>query len=249
MVLSVSTFFFLVVFRTCCKDKTLSFYGIVVLAAGISGHLVPAEMNPELRSVLEVNFFGNVRLIQLALPHLRQVKGSRIVVISSVTGVFPTGLMSSYCSSKFALEGFFNSLRRELYGRDISVSIINAGAIRTDIWNSIQDSTLMEKLQVQNSDYKDLCQNIDHFSYVASEGSDKETSTTPAILHALTGRFPSNQYFPLKFGKEPARLVAFAQWLIPARLFDWFADDPMFRLFKFRAPEFYAKLEEEKKKD
>ena len=126
-----------------CKEKKLSFYGIV-LAAGISGHLVPAEMNPELRNVLEVNFFGNVSLTQLALPYLRQVKGSRIVVISSVAGIFPTGLMSSYCSSKFALEGFYNSLRRELYGRDISVSIINAGAIRTDIWNSIQDSTLME---------------------------------------------------------------------------------------------------------
>ncbi|XP_030877192.1 hydroxysteroid 11-beta-dehydrogenase 1-like protein isoform X3 [Leptonychotes weddellii] len=74
------------------------------------------------RWLLQVNFLSYVQLTSLALPILTDSKGS-LVVVSSLLGHVPTSFSSPYSAAKFALDGFFGSLRRELDVQDVNVAI------------------------------------------------------------------------------------------------------------------------------
>ncbi|NWH77929.1 DHI1L protein, partial [Piaya cayana] len=85
------------------------------------------------RSLMQVNFFSYVALATAALPTLEQSKGS-LVVVSSLTGKIPTPFTTSYSAAKFALDGFFSSLRHELMmqKREISITLCILGLIDTE---------------------------------------------------------------------------------------------------------------------
>ncbi|XP_039103540.1 hydroxysteroid 11-beta-dehydrogenase 1-like protein isoform X4 [Hyaena hyaena] len=74
------------------------------------------------RRLLQVNFLSYVQLTSLALPSLTDSKGS-LVVVSSLLGHVPTSFSGPYSAAKFALDGFFGSLRRELVVQDVNVAI------------------------------------------------------------------------------------------------------------------------------
>lgn len=73
--------------------------------------------------VMDVNFYGAVYCTYYALPHLIRSRG-RIVAVSSLGGKAPLPYNSPYIASKFAMHGFFDSLRIELMRRGVSVTII-----------------------------------------------------------------------------------------------------------------------------
>nr|XP_055200906.1 hydroxysteroid 11-beta-dehydrogenase 1-like protein isoform X1 [Nyctereutes procyonoides] len=74
------------------------------------------------RWLLQVNLLSYVQLTSLALPSLTDSRGS-LVVVSSLLGRVPTSFSSPYSAAKFALDGFFGSLRRELDVQDVNVAI------------------------------------------------------------------------------------------------------------------------------
>ncbi|XP_047691554.1 hydroxysteroid 11-beta-dehydrogenase 1-like protein isoform X2 [Prionailurus viverrinus] len=74
------------------------------------------------RWLMQVNFLSYVQLTSLALPSLTDSKGS-LVVVSSLLGQVPTSFSRPYSAAKFALDGFFGSLRRELDVQDVNVAI------------------------------------------------------------------------------------------------------------------------------
>ncbi|KFW06087.1 Hydroxysteroid 11-beta-dehydrogenase 1-like, partial [Eurypyga helias] len=84
------------------------------------------------RWLMQVNFFSYVALATAALPTLEQNKGS-LVVVSSLTGKIPTPFTTSYSATKFALDGFFSSLRHELImqQRNVSITLCILGLIDT----------------------------------------------------------------------------------------------------------------------
>jgi NAD(P)-dependent dehydrogenase (short-subunit alcohol dehydrogenase family) len=86
----------------------------------------------ELLAQLDANFVGAVRLTTAALPQLRRQGGGRIVNMSSVGGLLALPYNSAYAASKFALEGYSESLRYELLPAGIFVSLIEPGQVRTD---------------------------------------------------------------------------------------------------------------------
>ena len=84
----------------------------------------------------QVNVFGLIKMIQMAFDLLiKQGEGSRIINISSVSGLFASPFLGAYASSKFAVEGLSDSLRRELKLMNIKVIIIEPGSIKTPIWS------------------------------------------------------------------------------------------------------------------
>lgn len=92
------------------------------------------------REQLEVNLFGLARLIQLVVPHLRAAGRGRVINLSSIGGKFGEPLGAWYHASKFAVEGFSESLRLELDPFGVQVIVIRPGTIRTE-WDGIaQDS-------------------------------------------------------------------------------------------------------------
>ncbi len=82
--------------------------------------------------VIQVNFYGSVYCTFYALPYLKKTKG-RLVAISSGRGLFASPTADPYGPSKFAMTGFFNSLRNELTGTGVSVTIIYPEWVSTGI--------------------------------------------------------------------------------------------------------------------
>ncbi len=82
---------------------------------------IPPE---KVREQFEVNVFGAMDVTRAALPHLRARKSAGIVNISSGAGLFTLPLMSLYCASKFALEGWSEALAYELASQNIFVKLI-----------------------------------------------------------------------------------------------------------------------------
>ena len=87
----------------------------------------------DFRWLMGINFWGVVYGCKVFLPILRQQESGHIVNVSSVFGLIAPEEQTAYCSSKFAIRGFTESLRHELGGTNISVSSVHPGGIKTNI--------------------------------------------------------------------------------------------------------------------
>jgi dehydrogenase/reductase SDR family protein 7B len=85
------------------------------------------------RRIMEVNYFGSVILTKAVLPMMIKNRGGHITVISSISGKLSVPVRSAYTASKHALHGFFDTLRLELADKNIKVTIVCPGRIRTNI--------------------------------------------------------------------------------------------------------------------
>lgn len=82
--------------------------------------------------VMEVNYFAPVRLTALALPHLKDSRGL-VVAVASLAGLTGVPERSAYAASKHAVIGFFDSLRIELAGSGVDVSVVAPDFVVTEI--------------------------------------------------------------------------------------------------------------------
>ncbi len=108
---------------------------VLVNNAG-TAHGGPLEFiaQEEWHEQFEVNFFGVVRLTREALPLMRSAVDPRIIVIGSISSRLGVPLLGPYVSSKHAVAGLCASLRRELAPSGPLVTLIEPGAVRTEIW-------------------------------------------------------------------------------------------------------------------
>jgi NAD(P)-dependent dehydrogenase (short-subunit alcohol dehydrogenase family) len=88
----------------------------------------------DLRRQFETNFFGTVSLTKTVLPVMRKQRSGRIIMISSISGRSASAGLSSYSSSKFALEGYTEALRLEMSPLGIDCILIEPGSFETGIW-------------------------------------------------------------------------------------------------------------------
>ena len=85
------------------------------------------------RKIMEVDFWGHAELTQQMLPFLVKTGGCKIVVISSLTGLFGFPQRSAYSAAKHALHGFFETLRLEHFKDNIRVTMVCPGMVKTNI--------------------------------------------------------------------------------------------------------------------
>ena len=83
------------------------------------------------RRVMDANFFGAVGLTQAALPALQRARG-QVIVLSSIAGFAPLWGRTGYCASKYALHGFFDTLRCELRDDDVAVTLVCPSFVDTE---------------------------------------------------------------------------------------------------------------------
>lgn len=88
-----------------------------------------ATPREKVQEQFEVNVFGVMDVTRAILPHFRRNKGGLIINVSSGAGVFTLPMLSLYCASKFALEGFSESLSYELASQNIVVKIVEPGGV------------------------------------------------------------------------------------------------------------------------
>jgi NAD(P)-dependent dehydrogenase (short-subunit alcohol dehydrogenase family) len=91
--------------------------------------LFEATSREKIQEQFDVNVFGVMEVTRSILPHFRENKGGLILNVGSGAGVFALPMISLYCASKFALEGFSESLSYELASQNIIVKIIEPGGV------------------------------------------------------------------------------------------------------------------------
>ena len=130
------------------KNQKTGLYALINNAGiGRAGPLMELPIE-DLYEQFEVNLFGVHRVTKAVFPLLLESMG-KIIMISSDSGFFATPFFGPYCSSKFALEGYSDSLRRELLIFDVKVVIIEPGRVKTPIWQKGEEALkiLLERLK------------------------------------------------------------------------------------------------------
>jgi dehydrogenase/reductase SDR family member 7B len=85
------------------------------------------------RRIMETDFWGHIELTRQILPFMVKTGGGKIVVMSSLSGLFGFPQRSMYCAAKHALHGFFETLRLEHHKDNIQVTMVCPGRVKTNI--------------------------------------------------------------------------------------------------------------------
>ena len=110
-------------------------FDVIVLNAGISQRALTFDTDFEVdRRIMETNFFGPVYLTKKLASQIRGTRKVSLAVTTSISGLFGFPLRSSYCASKHALFGFFESL--EVENPNVRVTFLIPGRINTPISKS-----------------------------------------------------------------------------------------------------------------
>jgi short-subunit dehydrogenase len=107
---------------------------VLINNGGVSQRSLGHETSLEVdRTIMEVNYFGQIALTKAVLPHMMAHGKGHIVVMSSIAGKLGFFLRTAYSASKHALHGFFDSLRLELHAHGIQVLLVCPGKVQTPI--------------------------------------------------------------------------------------------------------------------
>lgn len=170
---------------------------VVINNAGY-GHfgMIEEITEDELRAQLETNLFGAFWVTQAALPIMRKQGSGHIIQVSSIGGIsaFPT--VGAYHASKWALEGFSQSLSQEVAGFGIDVTLIEPGGFSTD-WSGPSASRSDEL-----PEYQDVREAAASRPSANNPGDPKATRT--AILKVVDAEKPPLRIF---FGKAPIEIA------------------------------------------
>ena len=167
---------------------------VLVNNAGYDMHGAVEDLSiDEIRTQFETNFFGAVRLMKTVLPMMRKQRSGIIVNVSSIGGRIGVPLNSAYTGSKFALEGFSESMKYELEGFGIKVILIEPGAVKTNFLENLKQG---QQAMNPDSPYAELSRKV-------SEGvreSFKQTSSSSPVqvaqvmLNAIKSENPNTRY-------------------------------------------------------
>jgi NAD(P)-dependent dehydrogenase (short-subunit alcohol dehydrogenase family) len=169
------------------------------------------------RRQFETNFFGVLRITQAVVPHMRERRRGRIVMMSSVSGFVTAPTQGAYSSSKFALEAMSNALRLELYPFGVQVMLIEPGYIVTGIQQAAMELSKPYLDKMNNGPYAPL-----YARFLASvTGARAKSKTTPedcarVVLQAIEASNPKIRY-------PVTQLATVAKWckrLLPDRAVD-----------------------------
>lgn len=201
--------------RVALNDATLK--GLVN-NAGVAVAGPALEMSSEdFRKQIDINVIGPFVVTQAFAPLLgadRSLKGvpGRIVMISSVAGKHGNPLLSPYSTSKHAIEGFSESLRRELMLYGIGVIIIGPGAVKTNIWDKVDE---IDVSRYDNSEYRPALEKLRAYARQLGEKGLPAEQLGELVHHALTVPSPKVRY---EATPEPGRMLMAR--ILPKRMLD-----------------------------
>lgn len=182
----------------------------VVHNAGVSAAGALEDIpEAELRRVMETNFFGVLELTRALLPTFRAQRSGRIVIVSSEAAFMGQPTNAIYCASKWALEGWAESIAFELEPFGIDIILVEPGPYRTEIWSSTP------RIQPPGSPYHQWVQQV----FRAGDAHAARVARDPeevgiVIAGALEARNPRFRYPVGPF----ARLNHFMRGKVPSRL-------------------------------
>lgn len=171
-----------------------------------------------LRFQFETNLFGTHELTNLIIPLMRKQGHGRIIYNSSVLGLVAMTYRGAYNASKFALEGLADTLRLELYGMNIHISLIEPGPILSDFRKN-SFALYKKNIDPVHSHHKLTYQVME--ARLQKEGAAAPftlpaSAVTEKVIHALEAKRPKMRYY-VTF---PTYLFAFLKRILPMSWLD-----------------------------
>ncbi len=158
-------------------------------ASGGFAEEIPIE---EYRKQFETNVFGAIAVTQAILPIMRRQKRGKIINVSSISGKMGFPGLSPYVTSKYALEGWSESLRLEVKPFGIDVSLIEPGSYNTNIWEIGQK--LAEATSESESPYKEYMKKIEQHIHNGSETLGNPKDVAEKIVAIAESQHPTLRY-------------------------------------------------------
>jgi NAD(P)-dependent dehydrogenase (short-subunit alcohol dehydrogenase family) len=181
----------------------------IVNNAGVARYS-PLLAGPEsdIRFTFDINVFGPFRINQAFLPMLLESKG-RTAIIGSINGFIPNASDGGYAASKFAVEGYTDSLAMELASTAVHVGIVEPGAYKSEI----RDKFVAEALTAEGED--DLVIDDETRKTLADYAASNESMKDPlevaqAVLHLMSSDAPKRRYMVTPNAEEAALTIRVA---------------------------------------
>jgi short-subunit dehydrogenase len=187
---------------------------ILVNNAGIaSAGPIQYQDFSEMQNIMTTNVLAVMKLTQMMISYLVPSQG-RIINISSISGIGGTPFLGIYCASKHAIEGFSESLRREMKIYGIKVSVIGPGSIKTPIWSKGFETL---RARFDETIYRDSFHRFIDFAKYEKENALPVSVVVENIMHAATSTCPKIRYAPV-----PRKLTSvYLPWVLPKSIVDY----------------------------
>ncbi len=167
-------------------------YGLVNNAGvSVTGPIeeVPIE---DWKRQFETNVFGLVRMTQSVMPQMRAAAEGRIVNIGSVAGRLVAPFMGVYASSKHAVEGVSDAMRREFALHGVKVSLVRPGFIHTEFGE--QEQAGLEPYAVPGRPYAEAVERMKKWHAKGHPNGASPFVVATAVHHAMTASRPHSRY-------------------------------------------------------
>jgi NAD(P)-dependent dehydrogenase (short-subunit alcohol dehydrogenase family) len=175
------------------KVESLGRLDVLVNNAGLAyGGFAEDVRLEEWKKQFETNFFGVVAVTNALLPIMRSTGKGRIINVSSISGRIGFPGLSPYVASKYALEGYSESLRLELKPFGIDVVLIEPGSYQTDIWTS--GKKIAEKARSSSSPYAKYISKIENRIQKGEKNFGNPLEVAQLIVHTATVKNPKLRY-------------------------------------------------------
>ncbi|WP_455382587.1 SDR family oxidoreductase [Salinispira pacifica] len=185
----------------------------VINCAGISVGGPAEEMTTEeVRDQLETNLLGLIRVCRAVLPIMRERRGGRIINISSLAGQMGLPFQSVYSATKFAVEGFSESLQMEVARYGIRIVVVEPGNAATEQTANRQ----MSSGHSADSSYGEIAARVMEEQARAEQAGWGPDRIARAVERALSARHPRFRYRP---GPLVERISPTVRRILPDRLF------------------------------
>lgn len=152
-----------------------------------------------LRDIFEVNLFGQFELINLLMPTFRAQGRGRIVNCSSVLGIAAMRGRGAYNATKFAMEGLSDTMRLELHGSGIDLSLILPGPIPTRIRQNAQanfETWIDWRGSARRAEYEaEVMPRLYDESGTPDAFEQPVSAVTAKLIHAVEARRPHARYY------------------------------------------------------
>jgi len=184
---------------------------------GVTGpaYAMPVE---SAKKQFEVNFFGVIRISSEVLPKMIEAGKGTVVNVSSLAGLFGLPYQGLYSASKYAIEGYSQSLRMELRNTGVKVVVLNPGDFKTDFTQNREKVPFPIKNEKLEAEYN---------TAVASMEKDESIGANPDVIakkliQIVDSSSPAHRYLIGAFGQTIAVTL---KKVLPGGLFEKLMND------------------------
>lgn len=172
-----------------------------------------------LKEQFETNVFGLHELTQAILPIMRKQGHGKIIQHSSVLGLIALKYRGAYNASKYAIEGLTDTLRLELQGSNIHVSLLNTGPVKSDFRKNAFEM-FQKNIDIQKSYFKDVYENELKGRLESNKDDTPFTLDSNAVAKVVLKIIQSHKPRPRYYITKATYILGFLKRILSTRWLD-----------------------------